>query len=141
MSSCCIDTSLAMQVGPAAARDFLGVGYPGMLERASPFWKALSLSVNARRISTPTLLQQSDDEYLDSLESFTTLREAGAPFDLFVFPNEHHVKWQPAHRLAIYRRSLDWFDYWLKDVRSSDPERQRELKHWDALRAQMATAR
>lgn len=141
MSSCCMDTDLAMQVGPAAARDFIGVGYPGMLERTSPFWKDLSFSVNARTIKTPTLLQQSDDEYLDSQESFTTLREAGAPFDLFMFPDEHHVKWQPAHRLAIYRRSLDWFDYWLNNIRSSDPARQSELKHWDELRKQNDEAR
>lgn len=134
MSSCCMDPSLAMQVGPAAARDFISVGYPGMLDRNSPFWNDLSLSRNARRISTPVLLQLADDEYLDSLESFTTLQEAGAPVDMFVFPDEHHVKWQPAHRLAIYRRSLDWFDYWLNGIRSTAPDRQQELKAWDRLR-------
>jgi dipeptidyl aminopeptidase/acylaminoacyl peptidase len=138
MSSCCMDTLLAMQVGPAAARDFIGVGYPGMLERNSPFWDALSLSRNARAISTPILLQLADDEYLDSLESFTTLREANAPIDMYVFPDEHHVKWHPAHRLALYRRSLDWFDYWLNNIRSSDPDRQEELKEWDRLRAAAA---
>ncbi len=135
MSSCCFDTTLALRVGPAAAREFIGSGFPGLLERDSPFWRELAVSVNAHRISTPILLQLSDDEYLSALESYTALREAGAPVDMFIFPGEHHVKWQPAHRLAIYRRSLDWFDYWLRDIRSADPNRQSELRHWDSLRS------
>jgi dipeptidyl aminopeptidase/acylaminoacyl peptidase len=136
MSTCCIDTTLAMRVGPAAARDFEAVGYPGLLERNSTFWNDLSLSVSAKRISTPILLQLADDEYLDALESYTALKEAGAPVDMYVFPGEHHVKWQPAHRLAIYRRSLDWFDYWLKGVRSADPARKSELQQWDRLKGE-----
>ena len=83
-------------------------------------------------------MQLADDEYLDSLESFTALREAGAPVDMFIFPDEHHVKWQPAHRLAIYRRSIDWFDYWLRGIRSKAPDRQSELKHWDRLKSEHA---
>ena len=135
ISSCCIDTTLAMHVGPGRSMDYLAVGYPGLLDRNNPFWEQLSLSVNARRVPTPILLQLSDGEYMDSLESFTALREAGAPVDMFVFPDEHHVKWQPAHRLAIYRRSLDWFDYWLRGIRSAAPDRQDELKQWDRLRS------
>lgn len=138
MSTCCIDTTLAMRVGPAAAREFRATGYPGLLERNDPFWREISPSVNARRISIPILLQLSDDEYLSALESYTALREAGAPVDMFVFPGEHHVKWQPAHRLAVYRRSLDWFDYWLRGVRSQAPDRQSELRHWDSLRTPSA---
>lgn len=138
LSSCCIDTTLAMHVGPNRAKDFRAVGYPGLLERDHPFWKSLSLSLNARRVAAPILLQLADDEYLDSLESVTALRETGAAVDMFVFPDEHHVKWQPAHRLAIYRRSLDWFDYWLRNVRPEAPERQVELKNWDRLKSEIA---
>ena len=54
--------------------------------------------------------------------------------DMFLFRGEHHVKWQPAHRLAVYRRSLDWFDYWLRGIRSKNLDRQAELRHWDELR-------
>jgi dipeptidyl aminopeptidase/acylaminoacyl peptidase len=134
ISSCCIDTTVSMRNGPGAGRNLRESGYPGMLERDSPFWRDLSLSANARRITTPMLLQLSDDEYQTALETFATLRQAGAPIDMFVFPDEHHAKWQPAHRLATYRRSLDWFDYWLRNVRSSDADRQTELRHWDQLR-------
>lgn len=135
ISSCCIDTTVSMRNGPGAGRNLRESGYPGMLERDSPFWRDLSLSANARRIRTPMLLQLSDDEYQTALETFATLREAGAPIDMFVFPNEHHAKWQPAHRLATYRRSLDWFDYWLRNLRSTDAARQTELRYWDLLRS------
>jgi len=137
ISTCCMDTTLAMRVGPAAAAEFRATGYPGLLRRDDPFWREISLAVNARRIATPLLLQLADDEYLSALESYTALDEAEAPVDMFVFPDEHHVKWQPAHRLAVYRRALDWFDYWLRGVRSAAPDRQDELREWDRLRARL----
>ena len=137
MSSCCFDTTFAMGVGPASERAYRDDGYPGILERNSPFWRDLSLSTNAARIHTPILLQLADYEYWNALESYTALREAGAPIDMFVFPGEHHNKSQPAHRLAIYRRSLDWFDYWLRGVRPAAPERKVELAHWERLRQSM----
>jgi hypothetical protein len=56
------------------------------------------------------------------------------PVDLFEYPGEYHARWQPAHRLATFKRSLDWFDYWLRGVRSDDPQRQPELKEWDRLK-------
>jgi dipeptidyl aminopeptidase/acylaminoacyl peptidase len=139
MSSCCFDTTLAMRVGPLSAREYEEMGYPGMLERNSPFWDDLSLSANARRIHTPILLQVADFEYLNALETYTSLREAGDPIDMFVFPGEHHNKSQPAHRLAVYQRSLDWFDYWLRGIRSKAPGRQAELRHWDGLHGRSST--
>ncbi len=134
MSSCCMDTTLPARVGPAAARAFHATGYPKMTDHNEAFWREISLSLNARRIAIPILLQLSDDESMSALESYTALREVGAPVDMFIFPGEHHVKWQPAHRLAVFRRSLDWFDFWLRGVRSRDPDRQTELRHWDSLR-------
>lgn len=137
LSNCCIDTMVATRVGLVGAREFHRMGYPGLTDRsrtAEAFWAQISLARNAARIATPILMQSSDDEVMSALESYTALREAGAPVDLFVFPQEHHIKWQPAHRLAAYTRALDWFDYWLKGVRSTAPERQAELRHWDELR-------
>jgi dipeptidyl aminopeptidase/acylaminoacyl peptidase len=135
MSSCCFDTTFPTRVGPVAARHFHDVGYPRMTDEAgAAFWRQISLSRNARAVRTPTLLQVSDDEYMSALESFTALREVNAPIDLFLFPGEHHVKWQPAHRLAMYQRTLDWFDFWLRDKTPLAPDRQDDVKRWEALR-------
>ncbi len=132
LGSCCFDTTLAIRAGPGAAREWRETGYPGALERDHAFWRDISLSVNAQRVRVPILLQLSDDEYMTALETYAGLREAGAPIDMYVFPGEHHAKWQPAHRLAIYRRALDWFDYWLRGIRA--PGRESEIAHWDVLR-------
>lgn len=140
-SSCCWDSTGVTSVGPSAARHFLDEGYPGVLGRDDPFWKQVSLSDNARRISTPILVNASEEEFLDSLLTYTALREAGVPIDLFIYPGEYHARWQPAHRLATYKRSLDWFDYWLRGVRSRDPARQSELREWDRLKAESGHGR
>lgn len=134
MSQCCFDETFPARVGPRAARYFNSTGYPRITDGNDTFWDQLSLVRNARRVHSPILLQVADEEYMSALVTHTALREVGAPIDMYVFPNEHHVKWQPAHRLAIYRRSLDWFDYWLKGVRSTAPERQDEISHWETLR-------
>ncbi|QAY78188.1 Atxe2 family lasso peptide isopeptidase [Sphingosinicella sp. BN140058] len=140
ISSCCLDTSMPARVGPAAARHFQAEGFPRLTEDGAAFWDRLSLRRNAPRVRVPLLIQTSDDELLSAIESFTALREVGAPADMYVFPGEHHVKWQPAHRLAVYRRALDWFDFWLRGVRSADPARREELRHWDQLRTDAAAS-
>src|SRR3546814_13560309 len=66
--------------------------------------------------------------------SHTALRQSGMPSDLVVFPDEDHIKSQPAHRLAVYRRNLDWFGFWLKDEFPSDPPRRTEVERWQELR-------
>lgn len=141
MSSCCWDSTLMAQVGPAAARHFLDEGYPGVLERNDSFWKEMALAENARRITTPILVNASEEEFLGAILTYTALREAGVPIDMFEFPGEYHARWQPAHRLATYKRSLDWFDYWLRDRRSNDPARQGELKEWDRLKRESGRGR
>ena len=141
MSSCCWDPAFVSRLGPSAAKHFLAEGYPGILGRGDPFWKDMALEVNARRISTPILVNASQEEFLAALETYTALREAGAPIDMFIYPGEYHARWQPAHRLATYARSLDWFDYWLRGVRSNDPDRQPELKEWDRLRRESGHGR
>lgn len=143
MSQCCYDPTMTARGGPGAAKSFYFYGYPKLTDRstqAEDFWRQIALSYNADRIRTPILLQLSDDEYSSALVTYTALREAKVPIDMFVFPGEHHIKWQPAHRLAQYQRSLDWFDYWLKDARPAAYARTRELSHWEALRRDQLSA-
>jgi dipeptidyl aminopeptidase/acylaminoacyl peptidase len=136
VSSCCWDRTFTAMMGPSFARHFLAEGWPGVLGHDDPFWNDVALEASARKLTTPMLINASEDEFLTAIETYTALREAGVPVDMFEYPGEHHARWQPAHRLATYRRSLDWFDYWLRRVRSKAPDRQAELKHWDELRAE-----
>lgn len=135
MSSCCWEPNLPVRVGPGAAPLFYHMGYPKLTddsETARAFWREIAVSPNAMNIRTPILAQSSDDEYWSALQSFTALRELGRPIELYVFPDEHHVKWQPAHRLAVYTRSIDWFDFWLNG--KTAPGRADEIARWEAMR-------
>lgn len=135
ISSCCEEpVSTMAMMGPAFAADFRAAGYPGLNTPSSRFWEPYSLRLNADRLATPMLLQMADREYLFGLESYAALKEAGAPVELRVFPDEFHVKWQPAHRLAIYDRNLRWFRFWLQGDEQVEGRFQPELDRWRALR-------
>ncbi|HVI97495.1 MAG TPA: Atxe2 family lasso peptide isopeptidase [Sphingomonas sp.] len=136
ISSCCIEPVSALTMdGIRFADANLAMGYPGMNASKSAFWAPMSLALNADRINVPLLMQLSDDEYLLSLEAFEALREAGKPVEMYVFPDEHHNKWQPRHRLAIYRRNVDWFDFWLRSTEHPDPAKRPQYMRWRQLRA------
>ena len=142
MSSCCIEPWTVMTVvGPAYADRMRTLGYPPATASDRSFWAPASIAQNAAAIDTPLLMQLADDEYLTSLEAFTALREHGKPVDMYVFPGEHHIKWQPAHRLAIYARNLDWFGFWLAGSIDPDPEKREEFARWQAMRDRRDRAR
>ncbi|ESQ79306.1 Atxe2 family lasso peptide isopeptidase [Asticcacaulis sp. YBE204] len=133
VSGCCEDIYSAATWGPAGAAYMKSLGYPDAAEVDQAFWGPYSMILNASRLKIPTLIQISDDELLSSLQSFHALKRAESPVDMIVFPDERHVKWQPAHRLAMYRRNIAWFDYWLldrQDLYGYDEDYQR----WDVLK-------
>ncbi|MEJ1963525.1 MAG: Atxe2 family lasso peptide isopeptidase [Gammaproteobacteria bacterium] len=134
ISQCCDDPQVQLNYAGSQFSDFLEqVGYPGVDEERPAFWAPRSLALNAERIRAPILIQVDDDEYRSALETFASFRRHGKPIDMYVYPDETHIKWQPAHRLAVYRRNLDWFDFWLRGVRQPDPARQAELDRWQAM--------
>lgn len=63
------------------------------------------------------------------------LSDAGLPHDVYVFPDETYLKWQPAHIEAIMSRNLDWFRFWLQDHEDPDPARAEQCRRWRELRA------
>lgn len=99
--------------GPAGAKSYIASGYPTM-GTGDDFWNCYSLVRNAPRLKVPILMQMSDDEYLGALEPLAAFQLHGVPSALYVFPAEHHIKWQPAHRLAVYYRNIAWFEHWLQ---------------------------
>lgn len=136
ISSCCEDpASSSYMVGPAYTDDLRHWGYPRPGDPAAQFWGPYSLAVNAERVDVPILAQLTDYEYRFGLETFTRLRDSGKPIEMYVFPGEYHVKWQPRHRLAVYERAQDWFDFWLLGRDSSTPAKADQYRRWRALRA------
>ncbi len=140
ISSCCDDPSTMFTVGPAYRDAALRWGYPPPGQEARAFWAPQSLATNATRLTTPLLMQLSDAEYRMATEGFSALESAGAPVEMYVFPDEQHVKAHPAHRLAVYERGIAWFDFWLRDMVSNDLARQPELARWQTMKARVRSA-
>jgi hypothetical protein len=128
-------------MGPKLSETYLDEGFPSLTDDGTRFWAPMSVRQNARSIDVPILMQMADEEYLGALESFQALRQNHKPAALYVFPDEHHVKWQPAHRLAAYTRSLDWFAYWLDGLKDPDPSKTTQYEAWDALKVEAALAK
>ncbi|SEJ92094.1 Dipeptidyl aminopeptidase/acylaminoacyl peptidase [Sphingobium sp. AP50] len=131
-STCCEEpiSSMAL-IGEVGASYFEENGYPLLSQDDTVFWRAMSVTRNAARIDVPLLLNLAEDEYLYALESIRALRFHQKSVDAYLYPNEFHVKWQPAHRLAIYDRNIAWFDFWLRGI---DPTDEDQRLRWTALR-------
>ena len=135
VSGCCIDPSTAnFSLGLAFRHDVRNWGYPPPGPEDVAFWAPASVRRNVERIEAPLLIQTADRQYRMALDSVTALIDAGKPVEMYVFPDEYHVKWQPAHRLAIYNRVIDWFDFWLRDREDPDPARAAQYARWRTIR-------
>ena len=89
---------------------------------------------SAADVDAPLLLQVPDSEYLYSLQSYIDLSDAIKPVEMWVFADEYHVKWQPAHRYNVYRRNLQWFKFWLTDEEADDPVDPDQYGRWRKMR-------
>ncbi|GAA4773278.1 hypothetical protein GCM10023219_20600 [Stakelama sediminis] len=134
LSSCCVDESSDVLAGPAWSAFSQHSGFPPAYPVNRRFWQPLSFVLNASRLHTPLLMQLADREALYALPSFTALRQYHQPVAMRIFPDEYHIKWQPAHRAAIYRTNIDWFDFWLRNRIDPDPTQKKQYERWRALR-------
>jgi dipeptidyl aminopeptidase/acylaminoacyl peptidase len=120
--------------GPMVAKSYHESGWPRLVDKNPSFWAKISLMDQPWRARFPLLFQTADNEYLAMVGSHTALTQAGVPSDLYIFPNEDHIKWQPAHRLAVYRRNIAWFDFWLKDILPSASIERQEAERWREMK-------
>lgn len=111
-------------------KDLWGLGAP---DETPSQWQALSTALKVDRITAPVLFQQSEQEYITGLDlTIPLLRRNRA--DLYVFPNEPHVKFQPRHLLAVNERNLDWFRFWLQGIEDADPAKADQYRRWRSMR-------
>jgi dipeptidyl aminopeptidase/acylaminoacyl peptidase len=103
-------------------------------DSAAKGWQELSPALNARRAAAPLLMQVAGSEFLEPLQLYTRLKYYGKPVEMIVYPHEDHVKREPAHRLLIYQRNIDWFRFWLKGEEDPDPAKAEQYARWRELR-------
>ena len=90
---------------------------------SADWWRKVSPALNVDKIHTPILMNVADRELIWSIQTISTLKENRKPLEVFVYPDERHVKRWPSHRCAIYERNVDWLNFWLKGEEDPDPRR------------------
>jgi dipeptidyl aminopeptidase/acylaminoacyl peptidase len=121
-----------------------GLGWPAFrayyqqLYGGSPFdaeaqadYRRLSVSFRSKEFAGPLLQLFSKGNGFAGLELHSLLGDAGIPTDFILFPNESHIFWDPVHRAAAMRHTLDWFHYWMLGKRNRDEDGQ--YARWDAM--------
>jgi dipeptidyl aminopeptidase/acylaminoacyl peptidase len=139
ISQCCEDPYPSFYGNGLGYRsDVESWGYPAPEHDEKGFWRFYSLAAHAETLNTPILMQIADREYRFALQGIGALKAAGKPVELYVFPNEYHNKVQPEHRAAIYRRTIAWFDFWLRGDPAPAHAVPSELGRWRAMRSAAA---
>ncbi|MFO1255417.1 MAG: Atxe2 family lasso peptide isopeptidase [Sphingomonadaceae bacterium] len=135
MGTCCEGPdSYPLSAGPSFQNQGREIGYRFFEPDADAFWKPMSMVANVDKIEAPILVQTSDSEYEGGLDVEAAFRRRGKPFELYVLPGEGHVKWQPAHRLAMYDRAVEWFEFWLMGRMTCDPAKAAQFDRWRKMR-------
>lgn len=103
-------------------------------EQAWKYWDQLDPAANVAAFEAPLLMNVSANETYGVIRLLRHMEEARKPYDAYVFPRENHVKWQPAHLLAIMRRNVDWFQFWLQSHEDPDPAKAEQYRRWHELK-------
>lgn len=117
---------------PSMLRQYWLVGDPDADRRT---WSEVSLAYLARRFHGALLMQVPEQEYRPNVEILARMQRAGVPVELWGFPGEAHIKWQPRHQLAANTRNLDWFLFWLKSEVDPDPAKASHYARWRSYRS------
>ena len=135
LGACCEDMyAYPLNAGPYYTRWTREIGYHFLEPGADDYWRPMSLALNADRIDTPILVQTGDSEYEIGLDVMDAFKRRGKAIELFIMEDEPHFKYQPAHRLAMYERSTEWFQFWLMQQVNCDPAKASQYSRWKAMK-------
>lgn len=107
---------------------------PGMWPEDPAYWEPIDVAYNLEEVEAPVLFHIPDSEMIGSGVLVRRMSDARLPYEAYVFPDELHLKWQSAHRLAVYKRNVDWFRFWLQDIEDPDPAKAEQYERWRKLR-------
>jgi dipeptidyl aminopeptidase/acylaminoacyl peptidase len=122
-------TARTRELVAASSEEFL----PKPEGHGREFYRRIDLADQIDEIEAPILMNLAAAETLALTPLIRGMADAGKPYDAYIFPNETHLKWQPAHLHAINHRNLDWFRFWLQDYMDSDPAKAEQYSRWRKL--------
>jgi dipeptidyl aminopeptidase/acylaminoacyl peptidase len=84
------------------------------------YWAASAIKF-IKRAKTPTLITVGERDIevppTQSTEYWNGLKAMGVPTSLVIYPDEGHGIRQPEHATDVRRRTIQWFDHYLKGAR------------------------
>lgn len=98
--------------------------------RHLPAYRAFSPSARGERFAGPLLQMFTGVTAPTALELDQALREARVPTDLVAYPDETHILHRPRSIASAAARTLDWFDFWLRNRRDPDPAKAAQYERW-----------
>jgi dipeptidyl aminopeptidase/acylaminoacyl peptidase len=107
---------------------------PKPVGEGAEFWRQLDIAEHIDKVEAPILMHHSLSEAHMALRFMRHLDDEGKPYDAWVYTNELHGKWQPAHLQSIQQRNVDWFRFWLQDYEDPVAEKQEQYQRWRGLR-------
>ncbi|MFT4054929.1 MAG: Atxe2 family lasso peptide isopeptidase [Novosphingobium sp.] len=117
LSTCCEDPAFTTTgIGPAYHAMLREHAYPLPWHADRRSWRRISLAMNAAKICARIQVNAADREARMALSTLAALRDAGVSAEMYIYPDEYHIKWQPAHRASIYRRNLAALEAWRGDA-------------------------
>lgn len=113
LSTCCEGEAMLQQSGESYEDFYVRMGYPQYHEAGKEFWRIGSLADADEVKPVPMLIQAASSEFRMGLATYRELKRRGWKIELYVYPDEGHVKLHPAHRMAIYNRNIEWLAHHL----------------------------
>jgi dipeptidyl aminopeptidase/acylaminoacyl peptidase len=121
---------LANRDGKAADQDW----EPKPEGAGADFYRRIDLADHVDAIEAPILMNLAAYESYAAVRLIRYLSDADKAYDVYVFADETHVKWQPAHLQTIMNRNLDWFRFWLQDYEEPVAVKEEQYARWRKLR-------
>lgn len=113
--------------------------YPKPVGQGLEFWKKLDIAEHIEQIEAPIVMHHPLKEAYIATRFMRLLADAGKPYDAYIYTDELHIKWQPAHLHSVMQRNYDWFRFWLQDQEDPAADKQEQYRRWRVLREMQCT--
>jgi dipeptidyl aminopeptidase/acylaminoacyl peptidase len=97
------------------------------------YWSRIDIADHVDAIEAPILMNLAADETYALIKLIRNLADAAKPYDAYVYRDETHFKWQPAHLNSVMNRNLDWFRFWLQGYEDASPSKHEQYALWRNL--------
>jgi len=129
-----------------------GLEYPGMLDvewamcDTKPWgsgirrWVSQNPFFHLDSLKSAVLITTSEAFITDWWDAYAGMRRLKKPVELYFHTSGGHPILRADSALADYQLTIDWYDFWLNDRESDDPEKAEQYKYWRELRRRKRVA-